>query len=253
MAVLALGVLCLVVDLGRPDHLLALVFSPKLSVMTIGAYALGVALLVAAAFAVAANFDGLDFTPTVVYVLSTVGIVAGLASTLYTGVLLSGLASILFWQTWLLPLVFTLSSLSGGIALVFLSAAFVNVRQSIVRPLVNLARVDGALIVVELALLMAYVAWGMADEGTTASARSLIAGDLAGLFWGGVVTIGLILPFVMERFIVYGNRSSQLMWVAAAVLLGSFLLRVCIVGAGTYDATQISLASYGLLLASAAA
>lgn len=253
VVVLSLGILCLVADLGRPDRVLAFALSPKLSVMAVGAYALGVALLVAVCFAVVTCFDGLDFTPNLVYALSLVGIVAGLTSMLYTGVLLSGLASVLFWQTWLLPVVFALSSLSGGVALIFLAAAFVDARQVIVRPLVNLARVDSALIVAELALLLAYLAWGMAHEGTAASAGSLVAGDLAGLLWGGVVTIGLVLPFAMERFIVHGNRSSQLMWVAAAVLLGCFLLRVCIVGAGAYDAAQVALASYGLLPVPAAA
>lgn len=253
LVVLGLGVLCLVADLGRPDHLLVLVFSPKLSVMTVGAYSLGVSILVAVIFSVGANFDGFEVTPIIVYVLGSVGFVTGLACALYTGVLLGDLASVLFWQTWLLPMVFLLSSLSGGIALVFLAAAFVDARQTIVKPLVNMARIDGALIVFELVFLMAYLVWGALSPGAFDAAYSLFAGDSKELFWGGVVAIGLVLPLVLERFIVHGNRSSQLMWVAAAVLFGGFLLRVCIVGAGAYDATQASAFSYGLLIAAPAA
>lgn len=252
-AVLALGVLCLTADLGRPDRLLVLALPPKPSVMTVGAYALGASLLVSSAFAAGATFDGLKITPAMVYVLSAIGMATGLACVLYTGVLLSGLASVLFWQTWFLPLVFALSSLSGGVALVFLAAAFVDARQTIVRPLVNLARVDGGLIVLELLCLLAYVAWGVSDAGAFDSAHSLVAGELREMFWGGVVAIGLVLPFVMERFIVHGNRSSQLLWVAAAVLLGCFLLRVCVVGAGAYDASQVSAVSQGLSIAASAA
>ncbi len=248
LVVLGLGALCLVADLGRPDHLLALALPPRPSVMTVGAYALGASILVAAAFAVGSNFDGLAVTPIVVYVLGSVGIATGLACALYTGVLLGSLPSVIFWQTWLLPAVFLLSSLSSGVALVFLAAAFVDARQVVVKPLANMARLDGALIVLELVFLAAYLAWGVSSSGTFEAALSLIAGDLRELFWGGVVMMGLVLPFVLERFILHGNRSSQLMWVAAAVLFGGFLLRVCIVGAGAYDITQSSAFSYGFLM-----
>lgn len=252
-AVLALGILCLAADLGRPDRLLALAFPPRPSVMTIGAYALGASLLISSVFAAGAAFDGFKITPAMTYVLGAVGMAVGLACVLYTGVLLSGLASVLFWQTWLLPLVFALSSLSGGVALVFLAAAFVDARQTIVRPLVNLASVDGGLIILELLCLLAYAAWGVSDAGAFPSAHSLVAGELREMFWGGVVALGLVLPFAMERFIVHGNRSSQLLWVAAAILLGCFLLRVCVVGAGVYDLSRVSAVSQGLSIAANAA
>ncbi|MBR3690621.1 MAG: polysulfide reductase NrfD [Eggerthellaceae bacterium] len=240
LIVVSLGMLCLIADLGRPDRILTFVFTPRLSVMTVGAFSLAASLLIALIFSVVTAFDGLDFVPVAVYALGFVGVVAGLTCAVYTGVLLSGLVTVLFWQTWMLPAIFMISSLSGGLALVFLSAAFVDVRQSIVRSLSNLARIDGALIVIELVILLSYVAWGVLNDGTSRSAWALAFGDYSGLFWGGVVSIGLVLPFILERFIVHGNRSSQLMWVAAAILLGCFLLRICIVGSGAYDLTQVS-------------
>lgn len=243
---LILGVLCLMADLGRPDRLFALLLHPHMSAMTVGAYALVVSLAVASAFAVGSNFDGIEVTPALVYVLGAVGVVAGLVSAAYTGVLLSSLVSVLFWRTWLLPAVFTASSLSCGIALVMLTAAFVQTRQVFVRPLRWLARADSALIVVEAVALAALVAWGFAGEGTRLAAHALFAGDLRWTFWGGVVVLGLAVPFAMERFVAHGNYSTQLLWVAMLVLLGGFILRACIVGTAAYDVTQMPDLMYGL-------
>lgn len=238
LVVLACGVLCLMADLGRIDRLGGFLLHPEFSAMAVGAYALGVALLCAAAFAAMAVFDGMLPDQRIIYALATVGIASGVVSMAYTGVLLSGMASVLFWQTPLLPLLFAVSSLSCGIACVLLAAAFVEVRQSIVRSLANIARVDSAVIALELLCLTVYLAWGLAGEGTFAAAYALVAGEMRWMFWGGLVALGLIVPLVMERFVLHGNYSSQLAWVAAAVLLGGFLLRWCIVGAAEYDASQ---------------
>ena len=84
--------------------------------------------------------------------------------------LLQGLASVLFWQTPLLPAAFVLSSLSCGLALALGVAAFVEARRPFMRPLAWLARADGALIVLEAACLAAYLVWGFADGGTRPAA-----------------------------------------------------------------------------------
>ncbi len=252
LGALSLGVLCLVADLGRPEQILILIASPRLSAMTVGTYALAVSLAVAAAFSIGANFDGLSVRLPVVRVGAAVGVIAGLVSVAYTGVLLSSLASVLFWQTWLLPLLFSLSSLSCGIAIVLFAAAFVGARQVFVRPLVCLAFADGALIIMEALCLAAYLAWGLSGEGTAVAAQALAVGDLAWAFWGGVFVLGLAVPFAMERLIAHGNRSSQLVWISALILLGGFALRWCIVGTAAYDLTQMPDMMYGLTLSAPA-
>ena len=54
---LATGMLCLLVDLGRPDRLLGLFASPAPSVMAAGSFALVAALACAAAFSLGALLD----------------------------------------------------------------------------------------------------------------------------------------------------------------------------------------------------
>ena len=164
--VLAAGIVCIFADLGRPDRLFALVLSPQPTPLTVGAYALVVSLACAGAFSVLALADGLHASRAARVALAAAALVAGLATAAYTGVLLQGLASVLFWQTPLLPAAFVLSSLSCGLALALGVAAFVEARRPFMRPLAWLARADGALIVLEAACLAAYLVWGFADGGT---------------------------------------------------------------------------------------
>ena len=88
-------------------------------------------------------------------------------------------------------------------------------------------------------MLLWYLAWALSNEGTAQAAFAFIKGDLAVLFWVALVSIGLLLPLMLERFVTYSNYRSQLIWVAAAVLCGGLALRACMVYAGDYDATQL--------------
>lgn len=247
-AAIGIGMLCLLVDLGRPDRLANLLFSPELSAVTGGAYALVVSLLCAALFAVISLLDVPRIAPVFVVVVALIGIVAGVVAMVYTGVLLLSLSSVLFWQTPLLPMTFVLSSLSCGIALVFLGMSFVETRHPFMRPLAWLARVDGVLVIAEFLCLVAYLAWAFSGSGTQAAAHALIAGDLRWLFWCGLVVGGLAVPFVLERFVTHGNYRTQLLWIAAFLLTGGFVLRFCVVGTAVYDVTQMPEVLYGLAM-----
>lgn len=246
VVVLATGIVCIAADLGRPDRLFALLVWPQATPLTLGAYALVVGVVCAGVFAGFALFDNVRAPRVLRLALAVVTLVAGLVTAVYTGVLLQGLASVLVWQTALVPVVFALSSLSCGVALALLAAAFVEARRPFVRPLAWLARVDGGLIVLEAVCLAAYLAWGFVGEGTRAAAEALVVGELAPVLWGGVVAAGLVAPFVMERLLTHGNHRSQLLWIAAFVLAGGFALRFCLVQAGLFDVTQMPSALFGL-------
>lgn len=244
---IAVGILCLLSDLGRPDRLMNLIFSPEWSAVTVGAYALALSLFCAVVFSAVSLLDTSRIASPLMVVLSLVGITSGVVAVTYTGVLLQGLSSVLFWQTPLLPLVFTLSSLSCGIALVFLGASFVETRHPFVRPLVWLARVDGILIILEFVCLVAYLTWAFFVPGAQEAARAFVLGDMRWLFWGGLVVGGLVVPLVLERFVSHGNYRTQLLWIAVFLLVGGFVLRFCVVGASAYDITQTPATVYGVL------
>ena len=248
LVALAAGMLCLAVDLGRPDRVLNLLTSPTPSAIVVGSYALAASLACAAVFAWLELFDGPCVRRAVVGALAAVGMVSGAVTMVYTGVLLQGLASVLLWRTPLLPVLLTLSAASCGIACALLGASFVETRRPFVRPLVHLARIDGVLVVLEGLCLAAYLAWALASDGTVLAAEALLAGDLRLPFWIGVVLCGLAVPFVLERFLTHGNSRTQMLWIAALLLAGGFALRFCIVGAGAYDVTQMPGELFGLAI-----
>ena len=243
---LATGILCLLADLGRPDRLLHLLTSPEPSVMAVGSFALAAALVLAAAFSAFALFDTVRLTRVAVVCLAAAGVAAAGATTAYTGVLLESLASVLLWRTPFVPALFVLSSASCGIAVAFLAASFVETRHPYRGPLVWLARVDGGIVLVEAGCLAVFLLLAFAGEGTVAAARALVFGELAPVFWGVLAVCGLAVPLVLERFLTHGNSRTQLLWIAALLLVGGFALRWCIVGAGAYDVTQMPEALYGL-------
>ena len=236
---LATGMLCLLADLGRPDRLLGLLSSPTPSAMAAGSFALVAALACAAAFSLGALLDTVRLPRAAVLALAAAGALSAAVTATYTGVLLQSLASVLLWRTPLVPVLFVLSSASCGIATAFLAASFVETRHPYRGPLVWLARIDGGIVVVEAGCLAAFVLLAFAGEATAAAARALA--------FGGVLAVcGLAVPLVLERFLTHGNSRTQLLWIAALLLVGGFALRWCIVGAGAYDVTQMPEALYGL-------
>ena len=246
-ALLALGIACLLVDIGRPDRLLNLVSSFHPSSLSLGAYALVIALACAGFFLMCALFDTVRLRKWIVFALAFVGIVSGVVVAVYTGVLLQGLASVLFYQTPFLPIVFTISSLSCGIACVFLAAVFVESRWPFSFVLVRLSRIDGILIMLEALCLALYVSTMLINkEGGWDSAYALVAGDMAWIFWCGLVIVGLVVPFVLELFVTHSNSRTQFLWIAACVFVGGFILRWCMAGAADFDITQTASMLYGL-------
>lgn len=243
---LGAGALCLLCDIGRPDRLLALVAHPSLSAIAVGAWAIAVCLLVAGAFTALSLFEGMDMPPTGVRALGFVGVISGLVTAVYTGVLLQGMASVVFWQTAFVPAAFVCSSLSCGIASVFAALSFTEARQPLNAFAVRLAQVDSALIVLEAMCLAGLLAVGFATPGAHDAAWSLAGGEYRWLFWGGLVGVGLVAPFVLERISAPERRRALLLWTGCLVLAGGLALRWCMVLAARYDVTQIPGAVYGL-------
>ena len=61
-----------------------------------------------------------------------------------------------------------------------------------------------------------------------AGAHRLVAGDLAALFWIGVVMLGLLLPLALMA----ARVSLPPAFLSALVLIGGFSLRYCVLSAG---------------------
>lgn len=247
LGILAIGILCLVVDVGHPERLLAFFVNPTFSPLSVGAWTLALVLLVAIAFTVLSLFDSLNVPHVAVIVLSVLGIIFGLLACVYTGILLETLVSVVAYQVVLLPLLFLVSSLSCGMALMFVAFAFIETRFPYTDILDILARIDGVLIVLEAVVIVAYGLWMAFTPQATLALEALTTGELSPVFWGGLVVVGLIIPWIMERYLTHSNASTQLLWVALCVLVGGLCVRLCVVGMAAYDVSQMPGVLYGML------
>lgn len=249
LLLLAAGALCLAADLGRPERILALWVSPRPSVVTLGAWALLAALAVAAFLAAASNAGCPRMSPAVVLALSVAAVAAGSVTAAYTGVLLGSLPSVVAFGTVLVPVLFVLSSLSCGVAVVFGAASFVDSRSSFAGALRRLARLDGILVVTEAVALALFAARLVSLPAMQEGARALLEGEGAVLFWVVLVLGGLVAPLVLERRYPLGDRRVKGLWIAFCVLMGGAALRVCVTGLAAFDVSQVPELAFGMALA----
>jgi formate-dependent nitrite reductase membrane component NrfD len=120
---LIVGVLCLLFEVTMPTRAILLwsSFVNPTSWMSIGAWLLVAGVIVGGLFSLAnteAISAKLGFLKKIQPVLAGAVILLGLGIALYTGILLGVLVAHPLWNTWLLPVLFTVSAMDTGVALV---------------------------------------------------------------------------------------------------------------------------------------
>lgn len=222
LGALVAGVACLGFDLGRADRVLALFLSPRLTVMSVGAFALA-ALVVLAVPLAAVRFLYLPgIGRGAVAALEVLAVVLGAVVMAYTGLLLQSLQGAGLWRSAWLPVLFTLSSASSGIALVLACCAWAGEDAVLERLMSTLIRVDGVLIVAEAAAaaLFAGLSAASAHPGAAAAAEALLEGPQAAAWWLGFGLCGLALPLAAELtcLLARGRRVAGARLAASAAL-----------------------------------
>lgn len=219
---LVLGVLCLLADLGRPERFYYVFLFPSGSVLTLGSFVLAVTTLCAGALAAIGSFGPRWAQPRAVHVIEAAGVVAGVATAAYTGVLLAQMDSVPLWNPALVAL-FTASALATGTALVTVAAAPLDEAPRATRRL--LQRLDAACIACEALALAAYLCWCAVDSGCEPLAAAMFSGTGAPVFWLGFVTPALLVPVACEMPGLRAHRPTLLLIASASALVGGFFLR----------------------------
>ncbi len=222
----AVAALCLVFDMARPDAILGLILHPNASVVSVGAYALGLCI---AAGAVLSAFWLTRIGPRVALcrIVSALACVAALVVMAYTGLLLGIIPHVAFWQSPLIVALFMLSSLSCGLALAVLAMMAFRLLPLFRDVASRLLAIDGALIAIELAVLAVFGACSM--QTAPEAMETLTTGSLATLFWAGLVAAGLVVPLAMELALRAKRAEIHPCIPALLVLAGGACLRICIV------------------------
>lgn len=225
--VLALGAICLLADLGRPEIAYMLFTQPTFTYISVGTFSLTALLLCAAFLAVTGNFCLPGFLDRAKPAVLVFGVAAALFVMTYTGVFLQSMRSIALWNTpWLIAL-FVLSALSTGIALVMLCSSGLNLERTGTGVLRRLAKTDLVVIVLELAACAVYLVTVSGTSLGALSVRRLIAGDNALVFMVGFVLCGLIAPGILDALSAKRRHDERMdLAIACLVLLGGFCLRL---------------------------
>jgi len=159
--------------------------------------------------------------------LKLVAGVLAMSTAIYTGVLLSAPPSFPLLNSMLLPVLFLVSALSTGLSAAVLGGYLLARRSGVVLDLHQWSRVHIGLLVVELAALLAWLGVGSASPAGSDSVQLLVSGDLAPVFWVGLVLAGLVGPvlaFVVETA-MRGRGDRLALAGEAGVLAGGLALR----------------------------
>ncbi|RDC24947.1 NrfD/PsrC family molybdoenzyme membrane anchor subunit [Eggerthella lenta] len=228
---LGIGLVMLMLDaeagLHNPLRFFWLIANPG-SVMTLGVYFICVFMPVAL---VSALLEVLK--KPVPKWLTWIGIVFAFAVAAYTGFLLGVVKAFPLWNNAVLPILFVVSALSAGLAATSLVGLLVDRERFEQMWLIKKSHVIlSAIEMVVLATMLVIVSAGSVEGA--ASVYSLVAGQYAPAFWGGIVLLGLVAPFIIEGYPVFITKRVETSMVVsvigeAGVLVGGFMLRLLVV------------------------
>ena len=231
---LGIGLLMLMLDaeagLHNPLRFFYLIMNPG-SVMTLGVYFICVFMPVAL---VSALLEVLK--KPVPKWLTWIGIVFAFAVAAYTGFLLGVVKAFPLWNNAVLPILFVVSALSAGLAATSLVGLLVDRERFEQMWLIKKSHVIlSAIEMVVLATMLVIVSAGSVEGA--ASVYSLVAGQYAPAFWGGIVLLGLVAPFIIEGYPVFITKRVETSMTSmvvsvigeAGVLVGGFMLRLLVV------------------------
>ena len=163
-----------------------------------------------------------------------IAFIFGFGTALYTGILLKATRSIPLWNTYFLPLLFLVSALSTGSMAIILSTLGSGLFSHETAALKALMVGEQILVVIEGIVLYLYLSGRYrASEQGKDSVRLLLFGEKKFIFWGGIVLLGFIFPFVLEGIAVFSHGNVLLIFSSGLILLcGGFFLRLGVLSAG---------------------
>ena len=186
---------------------------------------------------------GLAFLKSWQKATALLGALCGFAVTVYTGFLLSAAPGIPFWNTLLLPTLFTVSAFSTGLAYLMVALTLAGGKSGW-HEVGGLGRIDAGAIVLEVAVLTAFLglAW---YSGRPEAAYSVITllGNLG--FVIGFLLLGVLAPLALEVYVLIKGhagaatmaRANLYLLSGLLVLAGGYLLRQYVLWAGFYVKT----------------
>lgn len=246
------GCLLLIFDLGKPINFWRAFMRPNCSWMARGsliiAIFMGLGAIHIAFWIWPFAPEGFRQATNARHFIGALGAIFAVGTMIYTGVLLAAARPIAFWSTAMLPLLFLVSALSTGVMAVVLVGSLTGIEHA--GPMAMLAKVDIALIVFEVLVIIMYFQATHRVPESRASAKRVLSGPLAPLFWFGFAVLGLLIPLVLEllgAFSLHGSGAATVTSIAAVCgIIGGLMLRQVILAGGIHAPLKAGRFEYGL-------
>jgi formate-dependent nitrite reductase membrane component NrfD len=145
--------------------------------------------------------------------------------------------AIAFWNNPILPVLFILYGLIDGIDLMFVSLAVAGSGSTYAVNVEFLEQLEIFLLVFGAISIWAYLGiMSVSRVGSRESVHLLVKGELAPIFWGVVVIIGLVLPLAVGLYGYFVGVPLGVMGITGVlVLIGALYFKHVVLKAGVYS------------------
>jgi len=158
--------------------------------------------------------------------------IAAFGVAIYSGFVVGYVGAIKLWNSAIIPILFVVAGLTGGMAILLLASQGETTRQ-----IVDVATAMVAVLVV-YAVSVAIYLWITTYESHVArdSVMLLLKGSIAPVFWIGVVLIGIVVPIAIIAPYAFTEAAQTAAFIIGAVfaIIGGVALRYVILKAGVY-------------------
>jgi formate-dependent nitrite reductase membrane component NrfD len=166
-------------------------------------------------------------------VFAVLGGIFAVMTGIYGGFIMNFCKSVPFWNTGILPIVFILAGVADGFGLIMgvsLAGGGGDLATAELWSRVTLS-INAFLIIVYL------VSASYTSAIAKLSVRELIVGRVAGVFWVGIVILGIAIPLLISFSSLFtGVETSGIMLITAIIChtLGAFSLKYCLLKVGIH-------------------
>lgn len=234
----ALGLLLLLWELGRPGRFYLPITSFKSSSVLAWGILIQVLFLIAAVIYALQVSRAKEEAPRGLW--AVLGLALAVLVALYHGAFFAVLAARPLWSSALLPVLSLATSVALGISAILLLASLVGDKEGMGQVYAKLNRALVVSLGAATVMLLLHV---MTLANGTLEAKehlALLLSNYGGLFWVGAVFIGLIIPILLGAIGIYTAATSEgqtvsmglPLLVAILVLVGGYILRYVIIIGG---------------------
>jgi protein NrfD len=151
---------------------------------------------------------------------------------IYSGFVVGYVGAIKMWSSGLVPVLYVISGLTNGLALVVLVS--LNQSDDIIIKAGNFFLVSLAVYVVLLGIYLWSATYGSAAARD--SVKRVLRGNIAPVFWLGTVLVGIIIPAALIAPFSLSDETATALFAIASIcnVVGGLLLRYVILKGGIY-------------------